>query len=210
MADKTGLLGGTFDPPHLGHLILAQSLINADRLDRVIFVPSGQPPHKSVSEISKGNHRFRMVELAIENNSSFEISDLELNKQEPCYTIDTVGYFYNENEFSADKLFWIIGADSLGELPTWFKFEELIENVDILTAYRGGLDIDNILAKLSEEVSRPAFEKLKNGIVRTPMIEISSSDIRKSVAEGKDIRFLVPDAVREYIEREGLYLYAGR
>lgn len=203
MSQRIGLFGGTFDPPHLGHLILAQSLADAASLDRVIFIPAGRPPHKRTEPISSAAHRLKMLALAIDGHPAFEISTYEINATQPSYTIDTVRHF--QATLLTDDLYWMIGSDSLCELHTWRQFEELVKTIDILTAHRGGFDISDVLDVVSKNVSELAFEKLQACIVRTPMIEISASHIRWLVAEGREIRYLVPDAVRDYILREGLY-----
>lgn len=203
MSGKTGLFGGTFDPPHMGHLIMAQALLDAAGLDRVIFVLSGRPPHKTDRHITAGERRLEMLRLAVAGNRRFEISDWELTSTGPCYTLETVKHF---SELMPDqKLYWLIGSDSLAELPTWYEFEELICTVEILTAHRGGFDIDEVLADLSGKLSEPAFDRLRHNTVRTAAIEIASRDIRRRVADGREVRYLVPDPVGEYILREGLY-----
>jgi len=203
LASIVGLFGGTFDPPHLGHLIMAKSLMDQAGLDRVVFIPSGTPPHKRRKPILAGEHRLRMVRLAVEGNERFEVSDWELGRSEPCYTINTVDQFqrrYPETEFAC-----LIGSDSLGELPTWHRFDELVRKVRILTAWRGGLEMEEILGRLREQVSGEVFEKLRAGVVRTPMIEIAATDLRAAVARGGDVRYLTPEAVRAYILEHGLY-----
>ena len=203
MSNRIGLFGGTFDPPHTGHLIMAESLRQDAELDRVIFLPSGQPPHKIDWNITPAPHRREMVRLAIAGNPQFTISDWELTQSGPCYTLETAKYF--KSQFPDQQFCWLIGSDSLADLPTWHGFEELIMTIDILTAQRGGFALDTILQQVSDEVSRRAFDKLKANIVRTPTIEIASRNIRRRVKRGQDIRYLVPEAVREYILREGLY-----
>lgn len=203
MASRIGLLGGTFDPPHLGHLILAQDLSREAKLDRVLFIPAWHPPHKLGKTLTDADHRRAMVELAIRGNEAFDIDNWELNQAGPSYTVDTVAHF--QDIFPHDQLFWLIGSDSLGELPTWRDFEKLAQTVDILTAHRGGVHIDAVLAHLSDQMSPAAFGRLRTNIIRTPSIEISSSDIRNRLSRREDIRYLVPEAVRQYILQEGLY-----
>lgn len=203
MSNRIGLFGGTFDPPHTGHLIMAESLRQDAGLEQVIFLPSGQPPHKIDWNITPAPHRLEMVRLAIAGNPQFTLSDWELTQPGPCYTLETAKYF--KNRFPDQKFCWLIGSDSLADLPTWHGFEELITTIDILTAQRGGFALDTILNQVSDEVSRRAFDKLKANIVRTPTIEIASRNIRRRVKRGQDIRYLVPEAVRDYILREGLY-----
>jgi len=203
LANKTALFGGTFDPPHLGHLVLAQSLADAVGLDRVMFIPSGRPPHKPTRQITAAEHRCKMLSLAIDDNPRFQLSDWELNQPPPNYTINTVRHFLRD--LPGEKLYWLIGSDSLGELHTWFRFEELARMIDILTAWRGGFELAQILGELAGRVSPSAFQKLKKNIIRTPMIELSSSQIREMVSQGREIRYLVADPVRDYIAEQGLY-----
>ena len=203
MGSKIGLFGGTFDPPHLGHLILAQRLQVQAGLDRVIFIPAGQPPHKLNKTITPAEHRLNMLRQAVANNPKFFISDWELGQSGPCYTINTVRHFQQAQP--EDMFYWLIGSDTLAELPTWHQVEELIAAVDILTGGRGGVPLDRVLEQLSKELSPAAFRKLKGNIIRTPLIEISSSEIRDLVSRGREIRYFVPKPVEEYIRKEGLY-----
>jgi nicotinate-nucleotide adenylyltransferase len=200
---KIGLYGGTFDPPHLGHLISAQTVAEAIGLDRVIFLPVGQPPHKRNHPISPADRRVEMVSLAIAENPIFELSDWEIRQDGPGYTIHTIRHF--QQEMAEDELYWIIGADSLADLPTWFEFESLIESTNIVTAWRGGIDLEQVLATLKGQLKPAHFEKLRKNIVRTPMIEIAARDLRTRVRQGQSLRYFVPAAVEAYIDKEGLY-----
>ncbi len=203
MSEKIGLYGGTFDPPHLGHLISAQAMAELLSLHRVIFLPAGQPPHKLCRPISTGQHRLAMLQLALADNPLFQIDDWELSVDGPAYTINTIRYF--QAILPGRTLYWFIGADSLADLPTWYRFEELIDAVEIVTAWRGGLDIERVLADLQTKIEQRHYEKLRKNVLRTPMIEISASDIRRKIHAGQSIRYLVAPAVEQYIRREGLY-----
>jgi len=200
---KIGLFGGTFDPPHLGHLIIAQSLAEQLAIARVIFIPSGNPPHKKNRPVTSGEHRMKMLRLALADNPQFEISDWELSQTAPTYTVNSVPHF--QKIYEGSKLHWLIGADNLGDLPNWYEFKRLIDLVDIVTAYRGGIEINDILSGIKDHLDKPQFDKLQKNLIRTPMIEISAHDIRSRVKTGKSIRYLVPPAVEDYIRREGLY-----
>ncbi len=190
---RYGLFGGTFDPIHLGHLITAEVLAEKLSLDKVVFIPAGVPPHKKAIPITSANHRVNMVKLAIKDNPKFTIDLYEINKTSPSYTIETVEYF--KRKFPDDEIILLIGADSLPELPDWFKFDELIGIVEIKSAYRGGFDINEVFDRLKVRVSPDQFEKLKNSIIRTNMIEISATDIRTRIREGRSIKYLVPEDV---------------
>ncbi len=203
MTQNIGLFGGTFDPPHLGHLISAEVLADALSLDQVIFIPSGNPPHKKDLTITSGEKRMAMLRLAIADNPRFVISDWELQQKVATYTINTVLYFQKTHPTA--RLYWLIGADSLHDLPNWYEFEKLIESVDIVTAYRGGLEIEKILSGLKNRLTNVQFEKLRKNLIKTPMIEIAAHELREKVRNGLTIRYLVPSAVEYYIRQEGLY-----
>jgi len=203
LAENIGLFGGTFDPPHLGHLISAQSLAEQLDLARVVFIPSGNPPHKRDQSVSNGQHRVNMLKLAMADNPRFEVSGWELEQNSLTYTIKSVCHF--QEAFAGSRLFWLIGLDNLADLPNWYQFEKLIDMVDIATAYRGGLDLEKVLSSVRAKLSGSQFDKLRKNIVRTPMIEIAAHEIRGRVKAGLSIRYLVPPAVEEYIRREGLY-----
>ena len=200
---RIGLFGGTFDPPHLGHLISVQVLAEKLNLDKVVFIPAGQPPHKPDKIISAAKHRYNMLKLVIEGNSKFEVDEFELDKTEPCYTINTVRYFLEK--YTGEKMYWLIGADSLAELPSWHRFDELIELIEIVSAYRGGFERHRVLDELRAKTSKIQFDKLAKGLTRTPMIEISASEIRRRVKLGMSIRYFVSYDVETYIMENGLY-----
>jgi nicotinate-nucleotide adenylyltransferase len=202
MLRRIGLYGGSFDPIHLGHLIIAQAVAEAAQLDRVIFLPSAQPPHKGGRPLADSLHRAAMVKLAIANNAWFEFSDVDL-RAEPSYTIDTVKHFRNLSGPSA-ALHWIIGADSLAELPSWRRVAELVDLCEITTAARPGWE--TIDWRAFEDALRPdQIDKLKRGVVRTPAIDISATEIRSRAQSRRPIRYLVPESVRDYIDQKALY-----
>jgi nicotinate-nucleotide adenylyltransferase len=187
---KRGLLGGTFDPPHLGHLILAQEALEHYSLEKVLFVPSRIPPHKTVSEITEFEIRFQMLELAIEDNSCFEVADLE-SKGHPSYTVDMLKRVLSPDS----KPFFIIGMDSLKEMHTWKQPERVFELAEVVVGTRPGSDLSSV---------DPAFLK-RAGFFNFPGVWISSSDIRKRVKDGMSISYLVPKGVESYIMSGGLY-----
>lgn len=200
---RYGLFGGTFDPVHIGHLISAEFLAERLYLDRVIFIPARIPPHKSNLRITSAEDRVNMLRLATADNPIFWISTYELEKEGPSYTIDTVKYFKSRS--SEDEFILLIGADSLSELPDWHRFQELVELIEIKAAYRGGFDPQGVLGRLRMRVSDDVFCKLKDSLVPTPTIEISASQIRQRVRSGLSIKYMVREAVEEYIYRKGLY-----
>ncbi len=207
MALRIGLYGGSFDPIHHGHLIVARAVAEQLELDRVIFLPSARPPHKDGDNLAPTAHRAALVKLAIAGEPRFEFSDYDLTRGGPSYTIDTVQHF---RKVLGDQvvLHWIIGTDSLAELTTWHRIDALIEACRVVTAARGGVESvewDALASALSEK----QVADLKAGVLETPVIDISATDIRARIGTGRSIRFLVPGAVRAYIEEHALYGFAG-
>lgn len=203
MPERVGLYGGSFNPIHLGHLIIARAVAETARLDRVIFLPSRNPPHKSDHQLLNAEHRAEMVRLAIIAEPLFEFSDYDLSRAGPTYTIDTVLHFRRELGAGA-ALFWLIGGDSLRELTSWKRLPELVRECTLLTAARAGFaHVD--WTPFRELIGDAGIRCLQDGILVTPTVEISSTDIRRRLREGKSIRYLVPESVREYIAAHGLY-----
>jgi len=203
MPQGIGLFGGTFDPIHHGHLIAARSVAEQLSLGRVIFLPSSSPPHKVEPEILAPKHREAMVRLAVVDEPLFECHDFDLRRPGPSFTIETVQHF-REVSGAGAELCWIIGADSLADLSSWHRAAELVEQCRIVTAVRPGWD-ELPRARLGEALSDRQIETLFGNVVPTPLIDISSTDIRRRVREGRSIRFLVPEAVERYIKEHGLY-----
>lgn len=187
---RIGLFGGTFDPVHTGHLIIAETVYEQTNLDVVMFIPSANPPHKNHELMFDADQRFRMLSLAIKDNPHFIVSDIEMNHEGPSFTIDTI------RKIKADlspetELSFVVGKDNLFEMETWKETEAILEECTILAA-------DRICEK---EGDIPDWLKEKVVFVTVPLIEISSSDIRKRIREGKSIRYLVPDVVADIIEK---------
>ena len=194
---RIGVLGGTFDPIHLGHLIIAQYALEAASLDRVIFIPAGRPYMKKRA-ISSAIDRLTMVELAIKDGRRFESSDVDINRAGPTYTIDTLKELRAKSGMTTE-LFLIIGADSVAELPRWHKLKELIAMCTILAFARPGVKM---------EIAPEIRNKIR--LVRAPLIDISATEIRKRAKAGKEIRYIVPEQVRNYIKKRGLYKKNGK
>jgi nicotinate-nucleotide adenylyltransferase len=190
----TGLIGGTFDPIHLAHLIIAQEALGSLPLDRVIFVPAARPPHKTNGDITRVEDRLEMVRLAIADNPGLGLSDIEARRQEPSYTIDTIRRF-REEVGEGERLHFIMGADSLVQFFTWKMPLELLSECEFVVVPRPGVRIEDGDARIRE----------KARVLDAPLLEISSSDIRERVRTGRSIRYLVPPAVRAYIEKKNLY-----
>lgn len=203
MAESIGLYGGSFDPIHHGHLIVARAVAERIGLARVIFLPSARPPHKPAEGLAEPVHRAEMVKRAIAGEPVFDFSDFDLTRRGPSYTIDTIRHY--RAELGEDvELCWIIGADSLPELSMWYRVSGLVDQCRVITAARPGwtgLEGPALRGSLSEE----QITKLRAGVVQTPMIEISSTDIRRRVRTGQSIRYLVPEPVRSYIELHQVY-----
>ncbi len=187
---KQGFLGGTFDPPHLGHLILAQEALEQYSLEKVYFVPSRNPPHKVNSGITDFNHRLRMLELAIQDNPSFQAADLE-SRDFPSYTVDMLERI-STRDF---KPCFIIGMDSLLEINTWRQPARILELADVVVGTRPDVDLSSVNPDFLEKADFFDF----------PGVWIASSNLRKRVREGRSISYLVPEAVESYIRSGGLY-----
>ncbi len=203
MSERIGLYGGSFNPIHHGHLITARSVAEQLGMAQVVFLPSGTPPHKPAGALIEGQHRAAMVKLAIAGEALFEFSDFDLVRSGASYTIQTVEHFQRRLGGEV-ALAWIIGADSLAELTTWYRVAELVEACRIVTATRPGWDRPD-LAGLRSHLNAEQVERLREDILDTPRIDISATDIRSRVAAGRSIRFLVPEPVREYIAAHRLY-----
>lgn len=200
MQKKIGIMGGTFNPIHIGHLILGECAYEQFQLDQVLFMPVKNPPHKKGISIASDTHRKEMVELAIRDNDHFELSLVELNREGYTYTVDTLRELvanHPEHEY-----YFIMGGDSLFEFETWKCPQEILELATILATSRN---------HVSEEAMKKQIEHLTNKyhgqieLLKTPEIEISSKKIRTLCEEGKSIRYLLPTGVEEYIRCNHLY-----
>ncbi|SIS36766.1 nicotinate-nucleotide adenylyltransferase [Salimicrobium flavidum] len=186
---RVGLFGGTFDPLHIGHMIVAESVREAEGLDEVWFIPSHIPPHKEKASTGSSD-RYHMVKDSIETNDNFKVTDVELEGEERSFTLTTVRELkkqYPETQFS-----FIIGGDMVESLHTWYKIEELIKEVSFIGVSRPGYSFD------------APYELSK---VEVPLLEISSSEVRKRLKRNKTVRYMVPEPVYSYIKRKGLYGY---
>jgi nicotinate-nucleotide adenylyltransferase len=204
MGERIGLYGGSFNPIHFGHLIVARSVAEQLSLDRMIFLPSAAPPHKPRADLVEPQHRAEMVALAIAGEALFEYSDFDLNRSGATFTIETVTHFGQQCGPGA-TLYWLIGADSLAELTTWRRVSELVDACRIVTAARPGWEQPD-WPKLRSHLNDEQIKRLRADVLETPRIDISATDIRARVRAGRSIRYLLPESVREYIARHGLYL----
>ena len=200
--ERVGLFGGTFDPPHVGHLILASEAKSQLELSRVLWTVTPDPPHKQDQTITPLEHRLAMVRLAIEDEPAFQLSDIEMNRPGPHYTIDTLQLLAEQNP--AAEIVPIIGGDSLHDLPTWHKPKEIL-----YVAHWVG-----VMRRPGEETNLQELERELPGItskihyVDAPLLEIASSEIRERAATGKPFRYYLPEHVYEYIEKHHLYQQA--
>ncbi len=211
---NVALFGGTFDPIHCGHLIVARCVLEHLSLDEVTFIPSANPPHKGRADLSDVAHRLAMVELAIDGprplvgaEPGFACDDCETRRTGPSYTFDTVMHF-RERLGPQATIHWIIGADSLAELESWHCAGELVDACNIVTVNRLG-DNQPDLSTFGRVLDEGHVAKLERGILQTPHIDISATDIRRRVAADQSIRYLVPEPVRQYIEDHQLYRRAS-
>lgn len=195
MAQRIGIFGGTFDPIHRGHLIIAQEMMLRCALDRVVFMPSGEPPHKRNPEMASAKDRATMVEWAVRDYPGFALSRFELSRPGKSYTIDTLRHL-RQNMGADTKLFLIIGADNAVDMGTWCNPQGVLDLAQVLVADRPGFDRSRI---------DPAF-KASMRFVQTPLIDISSTAIRARVREKNPISLWVPEAVADYIQARGLYV----
>jgi nicotinate-nucleotide adenylyltransferase len=199
MIRNLGIMGGTFDPIHHGHLVAAGEAHHQLELDLVIFVPAGAPPHKLSRPLTPARQRLRMVEVAIASQPRFTISCVDLHRPGPCYTVDTLQLL--RNEWGPEPTFFFVeGSDSLAEILTWYQPRRLIELCEFAVVQRPGVEID--LDRLDDQL--PGLAERVHW-VQMPRLEISSSDLRLRVREGRPISYLVPPAVKGYIQEQGLY-----
>jgi nicotinate-nucleotide adenylyltransferase len=201
--ERIGVLGGTFDPVHNGHLHIADTLRTALNLDRVLWVPAGRPPHKSDQIVSSDRDRLAMLDLALASSATDEISTIDIDRSGPSYTADTLEVL--AGRFPSARLFFLMGEDSLRDLPTWHDPERILRVAELAVAGRPGVETD--LESLELQV--PGVGKHVH-VVPTKEIAISSSDIRRRVRESQPVGGLVPAIVEAYIRDNGLYARQDR
>jgi nicotinate-nucleotide adenylyltransferase len=206
MSDKRRILfGGTFDPVHLGHTKVASAAVEYIGAERLIFIPAKRSPLKGAQPRASDIDRLKMLSLAVSQEEKFEVSDYELNKPAPSYTLDTVRHFqslYSDRH----SLFWLIGADSINDLIYWYGITDLIDECNLATMYRAGFDKPDF-SKYEAIWGKERFEKLQRNIIPTPLINISSTKIRKEIASGNDVSQVLDNAVLNYIIEHRLYGY---
>jgi len=200
---KIALFGGTFDPIHLGHTRVVAEAARHIGAEKVVFIPARCSPLKGFTPSASDDDRFAMIALAIAGNKSFELSDYELKRPQPGYTLQTVRRFQADYG-SQTEIYWLIGADSVEDLPHWYKISELIDECNLATMYRAGFKPPDF-SKFKELWGPQRVEKLQRNVVETSLIDISSTEIRNKLAAGSDVTTMLHPAVADYIHEHGLY-----
>jgi nicotinate-nucleotide adenylyltransferase len=199
---RVGVFGGTFDPVHFGHLILAEQCREQGRLDEVWFVPAPRPPHKDEDSLTRFEQRAEMLALALAGNPAFRALDIEKGRAGPSYTADTLAEL--QRRHPQDELFLIVGSDTLKDLPTWHEPQRVLRCAGLLVTARPGnpvLPAEDLRAR----IPLPADVPLRLEVVQTPLVDISSRDLRRRAAQGRSLRYLLPRGVECYIHDKGLY-----
>ncbi|MFL5342365.1 MAG: nicotinate-nucleotide adenylyltransferase [Gemmataceae bacterium] len=199
---RIGIFGGTFDPVHLGHLIIAEQCREQARLDQVLFVPSARPPHKQTDDITPFDKRAEMIRLAIAGNPMFRVEELEKDRPGPSFTVDTLTELHQRQP--ADELHLIVGSDCLPDLPSWREPARILGLAKLIVAVRPGWPVWP-QEQLRAALRLPAEELVHEQIVTLPLIDIASRDLRRRFSEGRSGRYFVPHAVLAYIADKGLY-----
>jgi nicotinate-nucleotide adenylyltransferase len=197
-AMRIGIFGGTFDPVHYGHLLLAEQCREQLELDAVWFIPAAVNPHKQGIHATPANHRMGMLELALAGYAAFRVSDVELARGGTSYTVDTLQALKSEDP--TRELVLLIGADSLADLPTWREPERILTLASVAAVNRGRAptNLEAILPSLPTAAGRVS-------LVQMPAVDLSATDIRSRAAAGRSIRYMTPRPVEEYIRQHGLY-----
>ena len=191
---KIAVMGGTFDPIHLGHLLMAEIVRSDAGMDRVLFIPAGNPPHKRDNEITSPEDRFQMTNLAIQDHPYFDVSRMEIDRPGYTYTVETMKLLEEQNDGSKEY-YILLGADAFAYVPHWREAEKVISQARFIVVQRPGYMVESP-ENLPEIDFRTIF---------VPMMDISSTMIRERIKEQLSIRYMVPEAVRDYIETHGLY-----
>ena len=188
--------GGSFNPIHNGHLICARAVAESAGFEKVVLVPSAQPPHKpGATDLASPQDRATMCRIATAGDPLFAVDDLELTRTGPSYTIDSVAELKRRGETEVN---WLIGADMLAILPQWHSPEELVRQANLILMARPGWSFD------WDRLPQP-FRHLEKNVVEAPLIDISATDIRRRIQEGRSIHYLVPEAVEQFIHEQNLY-----
>jgi len=199
---RYGIYGGSFDPIHWGHLILAETCLHKANLDRVIFVPTGSSPHRTKPRQTPGELRAEMIELAIAGCEEFSVSRFEIEREKTSYTVETLRHF--RDSLLDAELFLLVGADMYYDLPHWFEASEILQTVIPVGVYRHGTPPPHAEV-FQDVVSHERLELFRRYVVTMPIIEISSTMIREALTQGESVRFLLPRPVEALIRSHRLY-----
>ncbi|MGI9057415.1 MAG: nicotinate-nucleotide adenylyltransferase [Ktedonobacteraceae bacterium] len=200
---RVGLMGGTFDPVHYGHLVVAEEVRATCKLDDMVFIPAGEPPHKQGGIVTAAHHRLAMLELAIASNPHFSISLVDMDRPGPSYTVETLHMLYQQWG-QHTELYFVIGWDSLQEFHTWHDPARILEQLTCLVAvHRPGYTAERDFLAQSEA----RLPTLKQHLLTmpAPQLEISATDLRQRIAEGRPVKYQIPEAVEHYIVQHKLY-----
>ena len=197
IGQRIGVLGGTFDPIHIGHLVVADNALQQLELDTILFVPAGQPPHKTGRVISSAADRSAMIEIAIADRSEFVHSSVDLDREGPSFTVDLLHRIHAT--YAPSALFFVMGADSLRDFATWSRPEAILRIARIAVARRPGVELGaGVLASVTGLAD-------KLDLLNSPLSHISSTDLRDRVSRGQTIRYLLPRGVHDYLDSRNLY-----
>ena len=203
MKEKVILFGGTFDPIHYGHLRVADYACREISAREVVLIPARRSPHKSTLPIADGRARSEMISLAIEGRRKFRVSDCELKRAGPSYTLDTIRHFRDEY-VKGTEFCWLVGADTVKDLGSWYGIGELVDECNLCVMFRAGFKRPDF--SCLEKVLRPEqLEQLERNIVETPLIDINSTEIRRKLGSGASVRGMLEPKVLGYIKEKGLY-----
>ncbi|MBL7094497.1 nicotinate-nucleotide adenylyltransferase [candidate division KSB1 bacterium] len=191
-----GLFGGSFDPIHNGHLQIAAAAQEQLLINEIFFIPAAIPPHKQHITLTEANHRLRMVQLSVEDNSDFKACDLEIRRSGVSYTIDTLTYFRHNYNLTCDQLHFIIGADGLVNFHKWLEPEKILQCCQVVVYNRAGVDLEAV----NENIKKKVF------FLNAPLIDISSTTIRNKIRSGESLNEFMPERVVDYILSNGLYI----
>jgi nicotinate-nucleotide adenylyltransferase len=200
---KIALFGGTFDPIHLGHTTVAADAVEQIDAEKIIFIPAKRSPLKGFLPKAGDNDRYKMIALAIAEQKNFQVSDCELRRPAPSYTLDTLRKFQADYG-SGTSIHWLVGADGIDDLAYWYKIVELIDAYNLTTMHRAGCEPPDF-TRYEAVWGHQRIEKLQRNIIQTPLIDISSTEIRNRLAAGHDLTGMLHTAVADYIHQNGLY-----
>lgn len=203
MLKRIGIYGGTFDPIHFGHLLLAETSRETLGLDRIFFVPAKRPPHKPGKRLSPDEDRLAMLRLALRGNRAFGVDTFELEQDQISFTVHTVEYFHDK--YPDAELFLLMGEDMLRIFPNWYEPQRICELATPAVIGRAGNEVQD-LSFLSGTASRKCLAKIRKSRVPMPAVSFSGTAIRDAVRHGKSIRYQTPATVVQYIQKKGLYL----